>query len=64
MTEEEAEKKPCISGSAHNVGRPDEQSDGTVIYRCIGSACMAWRVAEKFGDGTTYRGYCGLAGRP
>lgn len=32
--------------------------------RCIGSACMAWRIQSYDGATDTQEGYCGLAGRP
>ena len=56
MTEEEAKTKFCP------FARNGDEED------CLGSACMAWRWADRFGmtdgDPETRHGYCGLAGKP
>lgn len=43
MTEDEAKTMPCIAPYPYNVGKAEAQPDGTIICRCVGSACMAWR---------------------
>ena len=81
MTEEEAKTKWCpfirltaSGGSEWHTNRdpslPSSPSD-TQAYRCIASACMAWRVAQvgRVEEGNEYKtykpvGYCGLAGAP
>ena len=65
MTEQEAKTKWCpLARGKGGVNRADA-GENTLLYgNCIGSACMAWRTAEKFGDGKPYLGYCGLAGKP
>ena len=81
MTEDEAKKKVCPA----TFGIPDERDEyGSGIrqggpWKCIGSACMAWRHKGQIGigprgerrdrdlDGMTKwvsDGYCGLAGAP
>ena len=71
MTEEEAKTKPCIAPCPYNVGAAEKQTDSTIIYRCIGSACMAGRWSSGFPlpddppeISSRYRGFCGLAGTP
>jgi hypothetical protein len=58
-------------GSANRVGLSPRVSIGGSTdrsnpesARCLGSACMAWRTSETYGDGSVYRGFCGLAGKP
>ena len=75
MTEDEAKTKWCphkrvviVSDDlsdlcpSHNLiafdGKPDLAKDAP-HYRCIGSACMAWRFNISMATG-----FCGLAGRP
>ncbi len=78
MTEEEAKTKWCphkrvaiVSEDlsectpAHNQvefdARP-ELGKYAVHYRCIGSACMAWRWLDD--EPGCEAGFCGLASRP
>ena len=70
MTEAEAKTKWCpfartiISDGAddcgpHNrfgIGEPDDSGWDSVEFRCIASACMAWRWHAMA------QGHCGLAG--
>lgn len=56
LTEEEAKKKLCPL----KLG----QSDFTEGL-CVGTQCMGWRNGHVFaGDGTTPRGFCGMAAIP
>ena len=82
MTEEEAKTKWCPFARAGITAneRTDTREPGQVgpnAARCIGSACMAWRLStppktrqESCGPQGGYRtvvianGYCGLAGTP
>ena len=68
MTEEEAKTKWCpqarqSSDSIYTYNRGDDGT-GSHSCRCLGSACMAWRLAERMFGEVTNNGYCGLAGRP
>lgn len=65
MTEEQAKTKWCpfvrltaSQGEWHTSRDPSLPSapDDTQAYRCIASACMAWRSRHP------ENGYCGLAG--
>lgn len=67
VTEEEAKTKRCCGGP--QCGNYEPIADG---WRCIGSACMAWRW-QMIDDGDSMhlarwvpsdKGYCGKAGRP
>jgi len=76
MTEDEAKTKWCpyaiypfAGGMSANRGFDSHSSEDKV--KCIGSACMAWRIGLSLtisGDnqeiGTKPHGFCGLAGRP
>jgi hypothetical protein len=79
MTEEEAKQRWCPfvrltadQGGWHtnrDPSMPNSPSD-TLAYRCLASACMAWRVkseTRRTSGGYPYPvtvGYCGLAGSP
>lgn len=43
---------------AHGVIETPEEA------RCVGSHCMAWRLAKPDSDDDDFSGYCGLAGKP
>lgn len=84
MTEEEAKTKLCVHQPFERTSVLRSTSDPTfqqtalmtVEPKCIGSACMAWRVAylwtiephrslRPVEDRTQIvGGYCGLAGKP
>jgi hypothetical protein len=83
MTEDEAKTKWCphkrVAIIKHDwseitTGHNQIELDGdpgltkdAMHYRCIGSACMAWRTSgwTRAEDRTMILlGYCGLAGRP
>lgn len=48
MTEDEAKTKwcPAFRGNDHGINRPLEME--SLIGRCLGSACMAWRWDEPW----------------
>lgn len=81
ITEEEAKAKWCpfaraighaTDGATHAINRAYPGGELDIEWsRCIASACMAWRWAEKwdtlndeYETGPLTRGYCGLAGKP
>jgi hypothetical protein len=75
MAESEAKSKWCPfarvgigNGSGSNRGwvpTPEKlKEEGPDMINCVGSACMAWRLAERMFGEVTNNGYCGLAGRP
>lgn len=78
ITEQEAKTKWCPESRAraeHSNGDAPttvNRHHGETIFsrtRCLGSACMAWRVSvskyPEHADGQPIpRGYCGKAGRP
>lgn len=59
---------PAHNRSINVIGsRGDAEVQTNPAYaRCLGSACMAWRVRTDHGDqgGSVREGYCGLAGSP
>ena len=68
MTEEEAKQKWCPMVRLGNAYAPDGDSvswdnrgNGYHETNCIGSECMAWRLAHADSHST---GSCGLVGRP
>ncbi len=73
MTENEAKTKWCFAYRVTSSGHytldnrsPNDPPEIFSRYRCIGSACMAWRWAA-FAEGEEHagnvHGYCGLAGK-
>ena len=59
MSEDEALQKWCPFARVVVTQLPHPtQAEAKAQTRCIGSACMAWRIAPEFP--TT--GFCGLAG--
>jgi len=72
MTEEEAKTKWCPFARVNrgqNASNRDSEGFFYPAHKCIGTACMAWRLLYKYPDPTKAEiavigGYCGLAGRP
>lgn len=69
MTEDEAKTKTCCGPQL--MARAMMSNDGSLIYGCIGSECMAWRWTASFplpddppSLRARYQGHCGLAGKP
>jgi len=60
VTEEEARDKFCPQ-TFGALGRADMRATD---FKCCGSDCMAWRLAERMFGEVTNNGFCGLAGRP
>lgn len=75
MTEAEAKSKWCPYAAGDAIAQERSTAGGN-RFRCIGSACMAWRTSTKLAtlpadkDGecpvstTREDGHCGLAGKP
>lgn len=77
-TEAEAKAQPCIGPAPHITGVAvsgwqGRDHHGVRVYRCRGSACLAWRwTLERLRHGNGLSrlvasktdGYCGLAGKP
>ncbi len=82
MTEDEAKTKWCpmirfsLGEVAHYSNREEVADASNAKSRCIGSACMMWRISHRMyskigADGfptkdsnEIFEGYCGLAGKP
>ncbi|MCC7347519.1 MAG: hypothetical protein IT538_08990 [Variibacter sp.] len=75
MTEDEAKTKWCPAvrfvpetntthpGTNRGV-RIERGAEGAPAFKCIGSACMAWRKLKDGLRSYDGHGYCGLAGKP
>ncbi len=46
ITEDAAKTKWCPFASGDSIARERVASNGDLSNRCIGSACMAWRVGQ------------------
>jgi len=72
MKEQDAKQKWCPYAHSRSVIVHGQQDNKTIVFdyedsefpkmKCIGSACMAWRLHSK--DDAEAGGYCGLAGKP
>ena len=74
VVEREAQKKWCPMVRLDNSNRVynthTDPHEVNPLYRCLGTACMAWRefhlshVKHPETGEIEKHGYCGLAGRP
>jgi hypothetical protein len=74
LTDEQARTKWCPhvrgihsdgeTGNRHSRTGGDVAASDVLMYRCIASDCMAWRIMfDHIGNADSGRGYCGLAGK-